>query len=100
MKKILTGQTKATSIDYGVWHFPYIDFAVLTHGNAKKLLHMMLKEFSLLIELKNHRMISATYVGMKMIARTSEDVVLLYDTLQNEELEILLDDIKSVRIFG
>lgn len=78
----------------------FVDFAVLTHRNAKRVITLLLRHFSLLIELNNGRMISATYIGYKMLERTDYDIILVFDALKEEEVMIPVDMIKSVRVFG
>lgn len=77
------------------------EFVVMTNENkvTKRMLTMLLKRFTLYIELYNKIMILATYKDFKLLARTPQDIILVFNELTGEEIEISISDIRIVRIF-
>ncbi len=95
-KQIIRGTGKNTfSYEEGT------DLALMTNNNriTKRILSLLLKRYTLLIELKDKTLISATYKDTKIIGRTAEDILLVYDGLSREEVEIYIDDIRIVRVY-
>lgn len=77
------------------------DLALMTNNNriTKRILSLLLKRYTLLIELKDKTLISATYKDTKIIGRTAPDILLVYDELSREEVEIYIDDIRIVKVY-
>jgi len=95
-KQIIRGTGKNTfSYEEGT------DLAFMTNEIriTKRILSLLLKRYTLLIELKDKTLISATYKGLKLIGRTPEDILLVYDELTGEEVEIYIDDIRIIRVY-
>jgi hypothetical protein len=60
---------------------------------------LLLKKFTLLIELYDKTMIEASYKDFKLIGTTSQDVILVFNELTGEEMEVSIADIRIVRVF-
>jgi len=75
-----------------------IEFVLMADSFSKKILTMMLKQYTLHIELCNKRLVTATYKNVKIIGRTDKDILLVYDINKEEEVEICIDDIRIVRV--
>ncbi|MCT4606206.1 MAG: hypothetical protein N4A64_08915 [Marinisporobacter sp.] len=77
------------------------EFVVMTNENhiTKRMLTMLLKRFTLYIELYNKTMISATYKDFKLLGRTPEDIILVFNELTGEEMEVSIADIRIIRVF-
>lgn len=95
-KQIIRGTGKNTfSYEEGT------DLALMTNNNkiTKRVLSLLLKRYTLLIELKDKTLISATYKDTKIIGRTTTDILLVYDELTREEVEIDIADIRIIRVY-
>ncbi|TCT15677.1 hypothetical protein EDC18_103388 [Natranaerovirga pectinivora] len=95
-KRIIKNKNKETRAIEGT------EFVLMTNDRdkiTKRILTLLLKQFTLLIELHDNRLIAATYKDFKMIGRTPSNILLVYNELTEEEREINIEDIKIVRVF-
>ncbi|MCT4606226.1 MAG: hypothetical protein N4A64_09020 [Marinisporobacter sp.] len=78
------------------------DFAVMTNDSkvTKRMLTLLLKKFILVIELLDKTVIEASYKDFKLLARTPDDILLVFNELTGTEVEICVSDIRIVRVFS
>ncbi|MCT4593693.1 MAG: hypothetical protein N4A57_05425 [Anaeromicrobium sp.] len=78
-----------------------VEFVLMTNDSAisKRVLTLLLKRFTLLIELYDKTVIEASYKNFKLIARTEPAILLMFNELTGEEIEVNIADIRIVRVF-
>lgn len=74
------------------------EFVIMMNGCSKQVLTMLLKEYTLLIELKNKRLIVATYRGYYLVAETDPYTILVLNENNGKEEVITISDIQIVRV--
>jgi hypothetical protein len=62
-------------------------------------LALLLKRFTLLIELYDKTVTEASYKKFKLIARTEPSILLMFNELTGDEIEVNIADIRIVRVF-
>lgn len=73
---------------------------ILLCENATSVIRRLLRHHTVGFETYSNKVYTATYKGFKQLERAPLGVILFYDLIRGEEVELMTSDIKIVRVFN